>query len=272
MASPAFCDKTTAFLHWFRALPGATFSDSIEIVDLRSRNAGRGIGVFGWRWPSELETWPANPASVATRDIPADATLFTIPRGAIVNTDTSTLRSQLPHLFESQGDGDDEQGLDSWSALILVLMYEYLMGPFSAWKPYLDVLPDAFDTPMFWSDRELHELQASPLRSRIGKADAEDMFRSKLLPIIRSRPDVFLSSDNLSDEHLVHLAHGMGSTVMAYAFDLENEDQDDDDDNADGWAEDRDAKSMMGMVPMADMLNADAEFNVSLAPEPRRRS
>lgn len=150
-------------------------------------------------------------------------------------------------------------------------MYEYFMGSSSAWKPYLDVLPEAFDTPMFWSDDELQELQASPLRSRIGKADAEDVFRSKLLPVIRSRPDVFLCGGDCSDEFLMQLAHRMGSTIMAYAFDLESEDAEADD-NDDGWAEDRDGRSIMGMVPMADMLNADAEFNVSLSSVTLRRS
>lgn len=35
--------KTKAFLEWFRNIPGATFHDDIEIVDLRHRGAGRGI-------------------------------------------------------------------------------------------------------------------------------------------------------------------------------------------------------------------------------------
>lgn len=46
MASEDFAAKTAAFLQWFKALPGATFSDSVEIVDLRSRDAGRGISLF----------------------------------------------------------------------------------------------------------------------------------------------------------------------------------------------------------------------------------
>ncbi|POR35885.1 Ribosomal lysine N-methyltransferase 4, partial [Tolypocladium paradoxum] len=239
MAAPSFNDRTGRFLQWFKNLPGATLSDSIEIADLRCRNAGRGM--------------------VATRDIAADATLFTIPRRAIINVHTSQLRQQLPHLFESQGDGDDEQGLDSWSALILILMYEHLEGESSAWKPYLDILPETFDTPMFWSDEELSNLQGSALRHRIGKADAEDMFRAKLLPAIRGNPAVFRCSGPYSDEDLIQLAHRMGSTIMAYAFDLENDVDEDNDE--DWWVEDREGKSLMGMVPMADTLNADAEFN-----------
>lgn len=141
-------------------------------------------------------------------------------------------------------------------------MYEHLDGESSAWKPYLDVLPETFDTPMFWSDEELSNLQGSSLLHRIGKADAEAVFRAKLLPTIRSNPGVFRSSGHCSDGDLIQLAHRMGSTIMAYAFDLENDPDEENDE--DGWVEDREGKSLMGMVPMADILNADAEFNVRI--------
>ncbi|KAG5997748.1 hypothetical protein E4U54_002319 [Claviceps lovelessii] len=245
MPSFDFYNKTAAFLQWFKDLPGATFSDAIQIVDLRSRGAGRGM--------------------VATQDISADTTLFTIPRRAIINAETSGLRDQVPALFESQGDQDDQQALDSWSSLILIMMYEYLLGDQSRWKPYMDILPDTFDTPMFWSDEELSQLQASATLNKIGKASAEDMFRTRLLPAIRSNAAVFRSSAEWSDADLIQLAHRMGSTIMAYAFDLESDDRqeqgDGDGDDPDGWIEDREGKSMMGMVAMADILNADAEFN-----------
>lgn len=167
----------------------------------------------------------------------------------------------MPGLFESQGDEDDQQALDSWGSLILIMMYEYLLGNQSKWKPYMDILPETFDTPMFWSDEELSQLQASATLTKIGKASAEEMFRSRLVPAIRSNPAIFRSSGAHSDEDLIRLAHRMGSTIMAYAFDLES-DNEEEDDESDSWIEDRDGKLMMGMVAMADILNADAEFNV----------
>ena len=143
------------------------------------------------------------------------------------------------------------------------MMYEYLLGGQSQWKPYLEVLPESFDTPMFWTEEEVSHLQASSTVKKIGKSDAEEMFRTLLLPAIRANADVFGTGANYSDDELIRLAHRMGSTIMAYAFDLENEEAEENDEE-DGWVEDRDGKSMMGMVPMADILNADAEFNVSL--------
>ncbi|KAI8715097.1 Ribosomal lysine N-methyltransferase 4 [Fusarium sp. LHS14.1] len=243
MDSGSFNAGSEKFLLWFKSLPGASFSDAIKIVDLRDRNAGRGI--------------------IALQDIPADMTLFTIPRKGIINVETSELPKKLPDVFDLDKPIDDEDDeaprLDSWSSLILVMMYEYLQGEKSQWKPYFDVFPSSFDTPMFWSETELDQLQASHMRHKIGKADAENMFRKTLVPIIRNNSSVF-GGENQSDDDLVEIAHRMGSTIMSYAFDLEN-DEDDEEEEADGWVEDREGKSMMGMVPMADILNADAEFN-----------
>ncbi|CAG9979694.1 unnamed protein product [Clonostachys byssicola] len=240
-----FDQRTTSFLSWFKSLEGASFSDAIQIVDLRSKNAGRGI--------------------VATQDIPADTTLFEIPRRAIINVQTSDLPSKLPGVFDPESEAMDVDGgvspqLDSWSSLILIMIYEFFRGQESQWKPYFDVLPEEFNTPMFWSGSDLDALQASATRGKIGKSEAEEMFRSQLLPVIRSNQGVFLSSEARTDEELIGIAHRMGSTIMAYAFDLENDD-DREDEEEDGWVEDRDGKSLMGMVPMADILNADAEFN-----------
>ncbi|KAI9898729.1 hypothetical protein N3K66_007089 [Trichothecium roseum] len=252
-----FDAQTSNFLAWFKNLPGATFSDSIEIADLRSRGAGRGI--------------------VATRDIPADTTLFTIPRGSIISTETSEVARRLPQVFDLSAVLEDEgedagAGLDSWACLILVLFHEHLRGGASPWKPYLDVaLPPtrAFDTPMFWSGAELAELQSGPAAGKIGRAEAEDMFRNKIIPVAREheREDasLFPGVGAMTEEELVELAHRVGSSIMAYAFDLEPEGgEGDEGEEQEGWVEDREGRSLMGMVPMADMLNADAEFNAHI--------
>lgn len=39
-----FGAKSQAFLDWFKDLPGATFHPRINLVDMRDRGAGRGIG------------------------------------------------------------------------------------------------------------------------------------------------------------------------------------------------------------------------------------
>ncbi|KAK5004156.1 Ribosomal lysine N-methyltransferase 4, partial [Cryomyces antarcticus] len=144
-----FQNKSDSFMAWLRQ-QGASISPKIELADLRSRGAGRGV--------------------VATADIEADEELFTIPRSAVLTVENSELFTRLRgqateermetlpvHDFRA----DFLDGLGPWVSLILVMMYEYLKGPESRWWPYFDVLPSKFDTLMFWSSDELDELQAS---------------------------------------------------------------------------------------------------------------
>lgn len=173
---------------------------------------------------------------------------------------------------EEAEDDEDDTSQDSWTSLILVLIYEYLQGTSSPWRPYLEVLPtiEDFSTPMFWAADELAELQASPVADKVGKDEADKMMRTKILPVIRANPSVFFpeGSPDLSDDELVQLAFRMGSVIMAYAFDLEKEDEEklqhEDAEEEDEWVEDREGKTMLGMVPMADILNADAAFNAHI--------
>lgn len=213
----------------------------------------------------------ADTVVVAKVDIPANTLLFTIPRSAVINVSTSELSTKLPHLFEkaspeaSGDDIDDSDSEDPWLSLILVLIYEYLQGDQSRWKPYFDVLPTEFDTPMFWSEEDIQELQASSLRSKIGREDADVMLTTKILPTVKAHEDVFypVGSTRLEDPELLKLAHRMGSLIMAYAFDLDKGDESEEEEAEaeDGWVEDKD-NTVLGMVPMADILNSDAEFNV----------
>ena len=247
--------QSANFLNWFNSIPGATLHPSLKVVDLRSRNAGRGI--------------------IATSPIEPDAELFVVPRQSIISVENSSLSSKLPQIFSTLKDqahsndiDEDEIELpDPWLDLILVMIYEYLQGAASPWKPYFDVLPTNFDTLMFWTESELSELQASAVRSKIGKASADEMFSTKVLPTIRAHSSIFYpaGTPHLSDEDLMLLAHRMGSTIMAYAFDLEKDTDDDEaNDEEDVWAVDGDGLTSMGMVPVADLLNADAEFNAHL--------
>ncbi|KAH8895506.1 SET domain-containing protein [Thozetella sp. PMI_491] len=254
MATANFDQQSQSFLDWFKSLPGATFRDDIIITDLRHRQAGRGI--------------------VATADIDPDTVLFKIPRKSILCAKTSELVAQIPDVFaedlaldEDEDDESEDRNQDPWSTLILIMLREYLRGDQSPWKPYFDVLPSEFDTPMFWTEAEVQELQASSVVSRIGRDQVSQMIGSKILPVIRAHEDAFFpaGTERLGDEAIAALAHRMGSTIMAYAFDLETDEDDEANQNEDDeWVEDREGRVMMGMVPMADILNADAEFNAHI--------
>jgi SET domain-containing protein 6 len=207
-----------------------------------------------------------NSKSVAIKDIPQDTTLFTIPRDIIINVQTSTLPQKLPSVFEDPPNDEDgeSESLDSWASLILVMLYEYLQGYASRWKPYMDVLPQTFETPIFWLEPELKELEGTCLTTeKIGKQESDEMLRTRILPIVLRNSNIFYpaGTSQLDEVKLLALAHRISSTIMAYAFDLEKEEEQSGDEE-EGWIEDREGKTLLGMVPMADILNANAEFNV----------
>ncbi|GKT79564.1 SET domain-containing protein [Colletotrichum tofieldiae] len=262
-AADEFQTASQKFLSWFKSLQGATFHDDIQIVDLRGQNAGRGIGEI---YPPSSYTIQCNAdeCPVATKEIAPETVLFSIPRRAIINIETSELPRKIPQVFTGN-DGDDEdmenEPLDSWGSLILVMIYEYLQGDASPWKPYFEVLPEKFDTLMFWESSDLEYLNGSAVLSKIGKDEADEMFRSRILSVISANSTIFFPQgvSPPGETELLQLAHRMGSIIMAYAFDLENEEEPEQEDEE--WVEDREGKTMLGMVPMADILNADAEFN-----------
>jgi SET domain-containing protein 6 len=125
----------------------------------------------------------------------------------------------------------------------------------SRWAPYLAILPQKLDSLVFWSNEELEELQASSVVKKIGKKSAEELFNKYIPPL------------GLEDFNL-ELCHQVASVIMAYAFDIPDEESNKQDNGtAEGEADDlvsddgEDEKTILSMIPLADMLNADAERN-----------
>jgi SET domain-containing protein 6 len=159
--------------------------------------------------------------------------------------------------------------LGPWLSLILVMLYEYINGAASNWSLYFSVLPTEFNTLMFWSDDELAQLQASAVVNKIGKEAAEEAFMEQLLPVIKEFAEIFFAGDErakqraeeMRDERNITLMHNMGSLIMAYAFDIEPASPRKDVDE-EGFAEEEEDEALpKGMIPLADMLNADADRN-----------
>ncbi|KAF2680571.1 SET domain-containing protein [Lentithecium fluviatile CBS 122367] len=235
-----FAEASAAFLAWLKH-SGALISSKSELKDLRNIGAGRGV--------------------VATQNIAEDELLFRIPRSAILSVENSTLSKEIPKAtFEHLG---------PWLSLILVMLYEYLNQDASNWALYFRVLPSEFNTLMFWEDDELAELQASAVVQKIGKKGADGMFVKELVPVIKEFAQIFFSSNEEAIERAEEMAqpqnillmHKMGSLIMAYAFDVEPASPEKDVDEEGYASEDEDEALPKGMVPMADMLNADADRN-----------
>jgi SET domain-containing protein 6 len=198
---------------------------------------------------------------VATQDIAEHEVLFRIPRSAILSCENSIISNEIPAAtFEMLG---------PWLSLILVMLYEHTNGDASNWAQYFAVLPTEFNTLMFWSDDELAELQGSAVLNKIGKEGANEVFMEHLLPVIKEFADIFFAGDErakqraeeMRDERNLTLMHKMGSLIMAYAFDIEPATPRKDVDE-DGFAEEEEDEALpKGMIPLADMLNADADRN-----------
>ncbi|MCJ1468982.1 hypothetical protein MMC07_007613 [Pseudocyphellaria aurata] len=228
-----FQRKSTEFLTWLRKLRGASVSSKIHIADMRSRKAGRGI--------------------IALDDIEENEELFCIRPTDLLTVQNSTLSKRIPDVFNK---------LDSWMSLILVLIYEVGQEENSKWWPYLQILPEYFDTLMFWSSLELAELQGSSVIAKIGKDDADRSFVDSLLPLVQDYNSLFGKFASVFDsirgeEALLEVAHRMATLIMAYAFDIEENDGSDDgcDDNPSTLH-----GSSKAMIPLADMFNADGDM------------
>ena len=184
--------------------------------------------------------------------------MFTLNRSLILTAENSDLTKLI-----------SEEDLDPWLSLILVVMNEWSRATNSLWKPYLDVLPinsTKFQPLMFWPQNSLIDLQESPVLKRIGKEETDETFFSILLPILEKNKDVlhsrlFPESEVYISNTLLPLYHSAGSVIMAYAFDIEKDRLASEKDEDGFVSEDEDEFVPKGLVPMADMLNADADMN-----------
>lgn len=193
---------------------------------------------------------------MATQDILEDEELFSLSRADILTVENSDFsKTEAGKLILADLD-------DQWTPLILVMIFECLRGQDSPWSAYFGVLPTDFNSLMFWTDDELDQLQASTVRQRVGKQKATDSFLENVLPAVRrNQRALFPKASSATDDDILYLAHRMASTIMSYAFDIEKDPSQQELDE-DGYASDEDEAFLpKGMIPMADMLNADAHRN-----------
>ncbi|KEP52673.1 RuBisCO LSMT substrate-binding protein [Rhizoctonia solani 123E] len=233
--------------------------------------------------------------AIAVKDIPKDHVLFEIPRHILLSTRTCILKFKLTSSeWEGLGKG--------WTPLILCMMWEAAKGSESSWDGYLATMPTRFDTPMFWPIPELEELRGTSIAEKIGRDDAEKEYNERVIPLLKSRPDLFLPS-HLDTYYTLEQFHIMGSRILSRSFHVEEDEvdkeenpdvsmessksmdvdrsreeanppdqvnEDEHQDDGDSDSEDEENVEDVAMVPMADMLNARyGGENAKLFYEPR---
>ncbi|CAE6418323.1 unnamed protein product [Rhizoctonia solani] len=265
----------STILQWFKSHDGVVDEEHMRLEEID----GCGVG------------------AIAVKDIPKGHVLFEIPRNILLSTRTCTLKSKLTRAeWEVLGKG--------WTPLILCMMWEAAKGNESIWDGYLATMPMRFDTPMFWPISELEELRGTSIEEKIGREDAEKDYTERVVPLLKSRPDLFFPS-HLDTHYTLEQFHIMGSRILSRSFQVEgdeieaeenpdvsmessksmdvdrsreeanpqgeaNEDENGQEDDGDSDSEDCENVEDVAMVPMADMLNARyGGENAKLFYEPR---
>ena len=185
-------------------------------------------------------------------DIKEDEELFAVPKSIVLDPSTSDIPKRILANVDQT---------DTWSILILIILFEYCRGEQSPWFRYFQVLPMGFDTLMFWPEDELEWLKGSKVLDKIGKKEAEEGWQQTIIPIMLQHASSFVSNEQLNIAgELLGLCHFAGSLIMAYAFDIDR-DLEGGSEGQDELQEDDEENPLKGMVPFADMLNADATRN-----------
>ncbi|THH18749.1 hypothetical protein EW146_g2289 [Bondarzewia mesenterica] len=258
-------------ISWFRSHGGAFDDSAMGFSSIKGQ---------GW-------------GAVALRDLSEGHVLFTIPRDLTLSTHTCT----LPELF-GHSEWQKYNLHTGWAGLMLCMMWEEAQGSSSKWSEYLAFLPTAFDTPMFWSESDLEELKGTSMGAdKIGRDGAENDYREKVIPALRSRPDLFGADPSTRFYSLANY-HLMGSRILSRSFLVEKWDGKDEEDDTEGPdnttsmdmdvdeppavsipaaeggteteeeplldgkdsdSDDENDPTDIAMVPMADMLNARYE-------------
>ncbi|KAG5724576.1 hypothetical protein E4T56_gene3875, partial [Termitomyces sp. T112] len=141
---------------------------------------------------------------------------------------------------------------------------------------------------MFWNERDLNELDGTSVVEKLGRDEAEQSYREKLVPAIQSRPDLFPPES--AEHYSLTNYHLMGSRVLSRSFNVEKWDSGEEEEEttdtlidtrdhemdvdsyggpeglhenneshhsgAEEEEEEEEDSSDTAMVPMADMLNA----------------
>lgn len=129
---------------------------------------------YFWQWLSEKggitsssstlvkpEIVPERVGLVAQTNISRGQVVLEVPKNLWISMDTVSA-SEIGKLC---------QDLRPWVAISLFILREK-SRPESPWSPYLSILPEALDSPIFWSEEELADLKGTQLlNSTLGYKD-----------------------------------------------------------------------------------------------------
>ncbi|GAQ87091.1 hypothetical protein KFL_003310030 [Klebsormidium nitens] len=155
-----------------------------------------------WKWlekngvveqgktPFRIAEVPEGLGLIATAQINERDELFAIPESLLLSVSAAQASPVRKHLAD----------LPAWIALALFLLHEKAK-PESRWRPYLDLLPEELDSPFFWEDDDLKELEGTQLLGNVlsYRSFIERTFEESVRPILESQPQLWPQSVATSD-------------------------------------------------------------------------
>jgi hypothetical protein len=104
---------------------------------------------------------------VANKSLEAGTEIFRVPGSMLLSMDSSLNHPEIGEILVNY-----EALHQSRAALVIVLLYERNKGNSSQYWPYLRLLPNEYNTPVFWSEEDKEELTGSFILDRMA-ADLE---------------------------------------------------------------------------------------------------
>jgi len=100
---------------------------------------------------------------VAERDIRQGEKLIHVPRHLMITADIALRNADMAHLFQTDVLLRRIESL----ALSMCVLRERLLGSWSKFAPYLDIIPQEFSTPLWFSPDEVVTLKGSPVLDKV---------------------------------------------------------------------------------------------------------
>ena len=243
--------KHSRYISWFKDQSGSFFDD--DKLEVRfTETDGHGL-------------W-------AKKAIKKGQILFRIPLESCLTGE----HQDHHHQHDDDDEDEDQQGFDgedSWMPLMIRLGIEILSGDGSRWSPYLDMLPDHFDTVRFWSEEERSSyLKGTSFyrnwleREAIENHHHDQAISESFIPAIMAKMKMMKSTPAAANWDLKdwrNFYFRVGTIVSSYSFSLNQIKLDEDNDNDDGDEEEEVLEDEFEpvLIPMADLLNHRTGFN-----------
>ncbi|MEW5299247.1 MAG: hypothetical protein WDW36_002280 [Sanguina aurantia] len=176
--------------------------------------------------------------------------LVKVPRRLLMTLTTAQASPEYGTLIVSAG-------LNEWQALLLHLLAERAQGPLSFWAPYLAVLPDQLQHPLFSISELLVMLQGSPMALELAGREEQIQSDTEVL-LISGANDLPLALQYQAQHHVelvtTESVRWAAATLVSRAFNLDLSEEEPLEGDMSYFGTWQPVPDVLALVPWADML------------------